>query len=156
MKPLILSLLAAFLALPAEAQPARTPIPPPAALAAWAPGSVWSINLVGLKGEALGNFTIQLLAESGDWSCGGPERKARLIQSSIRSIALAREFETKGYFPTYRADGARMTIQLTHVCDYGLYLSGTFTGREGKGDYVESSRGHGKTLGTFTAKRRQQ
>jgi hypothetical protein len=153
MKARILLPFIASLALPATAQTASNSV---STQAEPAPGSVWSINVIGLKGEPLGNLTIQLLNESGNWSCGGREWKARLIQNSVRSVALAREFETKSYFPTYRTNGARLTINFAHVCDYSLYLSGNFTAREGKGDYAESKRGSKETLGTFTAKRRQQ
>jgi hypothetical protein len=150
MKVSILLFLIVALAFPAMAQPMHNPMP---AQAAPAPGSVWSINVLGLKGESLGHFTIQLLDESGDWGCASRVRKARLMQGAVPSNA--RKFETKDYFPTYRTDGARLTILLTSICDYSLFLSGRFSAREGHGDYAESGRGYGKTLGTFTAKRQQ-
>jgi len=140
------------LALPAIAQPANK-IPaeaPPAP-------SIWSIDILGLKGESLGNFTIQLLGESCNWAvCESRVRKARLLQSSVQSPALTREFEAKGYFPTYRVENKRLTILLNHYFDFGLLLSGPFTAREGKGDYIEWKRGSRSRLGTFTARRLQR
>jgi len=148
MKVRIILPFIAALFLPAIAQPANQ-VP---AQHARATGPVWSINLFDLKGESLGSFTIQLLDESGNWFGESNVRKARLLQSSVRSPPFLREFATKGYFPTYRADGERLTILLSHVSDYSLSLSGTFTAREGKGNYAEWGRGFQRPLGTFTAK----
>jgi hypothetical protein len=156
MKASILLPLIASLALPAMAQPASNPVSPPAALAASAPGSVWSINVVGLKGESLGTVTLELSDESARTCMFGEWRKARLIQSSFQS--LAKQFETKDYFPTYETNGQTLTIQLNPpgLCDAYLFLSGTFTERDGKGDYVAEGLGGASPLGTFTAKRRQR
>ncbi len=112
--------------------------------------------MFGLKGESLGNFTIELSDEIGARSCGGGFlKKARLMQNSVQSVA--KEAETKGYFPTYWAHGERLMIELDQpgVCDGGLVVEGKFAPREGKGDYFSVSRGNFRhPLGTFTAVKR--
>jgi hypothetical protein len=121
--------------------------------AASALGAVWSINVVGLKGESLGAVTLELTDESARTCMSGDWRKAHLIQSSFQSPT--KQFETKEYFPTYEANGQVITIQLNPpgLCDAYLFLSGNFSEREGMGDYNASGLGGVTRLGTFTAKR---
>ena len=95
------------LALPAMAQPATNSTPTATPTFA-EPGSVWSLNVVGLKGESLGILTLELTDESASTCMSGEWKKSHLIQSSFQS--LAEQFETKDYFPTYEADGQVLTI----------------------------------------------
>jgi len=107
MKAGILLILITSLALPAMAQPTSNPNPP-AAPAASAPGTVLSLSVAGLKGESLGILTLELSDESARTCMSGEWKKARIIQSSLQSLAM--EFETKNYFPTYETDGQILTI----------------------------------------------
>ncbi|HSC17666.1 MAG TPA: hypothetical protein VLC74_02020 [Rhizomicrobium sp.] len=154
MKTRILTIVIASLPWPAMAQPAGNAIPA-IAMAAAAPGSVWSINVVGLKGEPLGTITLELLDEGADTCMSGEWKKARLMQSSFHSPA--QQFETGDYFPTYETHGPSVTIQLNPpgLCDAYLFLEGKFTEHDGKGDYVGLSLGGTKPLGTFTARRQK-
>lgn len=131
-------------------------VAPIAAQAASAEGPVWSISVVGLKGEPLGTITLELTDEKADTCMSGEWKKARLIQSSFPSLVT--EFETKDYFPTYEAKGHVLTIQLNPpgLCDAYLFLSGHFTERDGKGDYRTFGLGYGNSLDTFTAKRQER
>jgi hypothetical protein len=149
----ILFSLASF-ALPAMAQTASKP--PPAVLTASAIRSVWSINVVGLKREALGEFTIELSDESTDTCMSGEWKKARLVKSSFQ--LLSKRVEDKSYFPTYERDGQTLTIQLNSpgLCDAYMMLSGKFAERDGKGEYFSESLGGANHLGTFTAERQQR
>ena len=74
-----------------------------AALWASAGNAVWSISVVGLKGEALGTLTLELTNESARTCMSGDWKKARVIQSSFQPLAT--QLETKDYFPTYEEDG---------------------------------------------------
>lgn len=114
---------------------------------------VWSISVVGLKGEALGTITLQLMDESANTCMSGDWKKARLISSSFQSPA--KQFETGDYFPTYERKGHKLTVQMNPpgLCDAYLFLSGKFGEREGKGDYTGEGLGGVTPLGTFTAKR---
>ena len=103
---LLLSVLVS-LALPAMAQP-TTNSTTTATLTFAEPGSVWSLNVVGLKGESLGTVTLELTDESASTCMSGEWKKAHLIQSSFQSPA--KQFETKDYFPTYETDGQVLTI----------------------------------------------
>jgi len=133
---------------PAMVQAASN-IPPATSLSR----SVWSINVVGLKGEPSGTFTLELTDEGTDTCMSGEWKKARLIQSSFQVIP--NPSDDKGYFPTYEVDGQTLTIQLNSpgLCDAYLMLSGKFTEREGRGKYFSESLFGGHHLGTFTAKR---
>ena len=156
MKASTLLPLIASLALPVMAKAASNPPLPSAALAASATHSVWSINVVGLKGESLGTFTLELLDESTDTCMSGEWKKARLIQSSFQS--LPKRVDDQGYFPTYETNGQNLTIQLNspRLCDAYVMLSGKFTEREGRGEYFSESLGGANHLGTFTAERQQR
>jgi len=126
---------------------------PLAAQAASATAPVWSISVVGLKGEALGTITIQLTDENANTCMSGNWKKARLISSSFQSPA--KQFQTGDYFPTYERKGHELTVQMNPpgLCDAYLFLSGKFGEREGKGDYTGEGLGGVTPLGTFTAKR---
>ena len=123
------------------------------AVAASAGNPVWSISVFGLKGEPLGDLTLELADESADTCVSGAWKKARLLQSSFQS--LAKLFETKDYFPTYESDGEVLTIQLNspRMCDAYLLLTGKFSTRDGSGDYTSTGLGGGELRGTFTAKK---
>jgi hypothetical protein len=118
-----------------------------------ATGPIWSINVVGLKGEPLGTVTLELTDEGARTCMSGDWKKARLIQSSFQSPT--KQLETKDYFPTYEANGQTVTIQLNPpgLCDAYLMLSGKFSGNDGNGDYNSLGLGGVRPLGTFTAKR---
>lgn len=153
MKPSAILLSLVSVALPAMAQPVSNPSP--AISAASVTHSVWSINVVGLKGELLGTFTLELSDESTDTCMSGEWKKARLVRSSFP--ALPNPVDSKSYFPTYESDGQTLTIQLNspRLCDAYLMLSGKFTDREGKGEYFSESLGGANHLGTFTAERQK-
>jgi hypothetical protein len=124
-----------------------------AAPAASAAGPVWSINVFGLKGEALGTVTLELTDEDARTCMSGEWKKARLVKSSFQSPT--KRYETRDYFPTYEADGQTLTIQMNPqgLCDAYLFFIGKFSDREGKGDYKALGLGGATPLGTFTAKR---
>jgi hypothetical protein len=151
MKASAILLSLASVALPAMAQTANNPHP--AALAELATRSVWSISVVGLKGESLGAFTLQLSDESTDTCMSGQWKKARLLQSSFQS--LSKRVDDKDSFLTYEIDGQVLTIQLNspRLCDAYVMLSGKFSEREGKGEYFSEGLGGANHLGTFTAVR---
>jgi|SRR3954471_15543986 hypothetical protein len=127
---------------------------PVAAQAESVTGSVWSISVLGLKGESLGTITLGLTDESARTCMSGEWKRARLISSSFQSPA--KQFETGDYFPTYETKGQILTIQMNPpgLCDAYLFLKGKFTEHEGKGDYVALGLGGATPLGTFTAKKR--
>jgi hypothetical protein len=124
-----------------------------AVVAASARDPVWSISVLGVKGESLGALTLELTDESADTCISGDWKKARLLQSSFPS--LAKLFETKGYFPAYELNGKDITIQLNSpgMCDAYRLLTGKISAREGSGDYTSTGMFGGEKLGTFTAKR---
>jgi len=124
-----------------------------AALWASAGHAVWSISVIGLKGEALGTLTLELTGESADTCMGGDWKKIRVVQTSFQPVA--ERMEAIDYFPTYEADGEVLTIQLNRpdICDAYELLSGKFSGREGRGDYSTLGLGGGTRLGTFAAKK---
>ncbi len=124
-----------------------------AALWASAGNAVWSISVVGLKGEALGTFTVELTDESAQSCMSGDWRKVRVVQSTFQPLTT--HLESKDYYPSYEADGEVLTIQLNSpgLCDAYVFLGGTFSGREGRGDYRTMGLDGGEPLGTFTAKR---
>ena len=118
-----------------------------------APGSVWSISIVDLKGKSLGTITLELTDESTHTCMSGEWKKTRLISSSFQSPEKA--LESKEYIPTYETEGQTLTIQLNppNLCDAYLFLTGKFTERDGKGDYTTYGLGGGIPRGKFTAKR---
>jgi hypothetical protein len=128
-------------------------VAPVAAHAASARGAIWLIDVVGLKGKSLGTVTLELTDESASTCMSGDWKKAHLVRSSFQ--LLAKQLETKKYFPTYEANGQVLTIQLNppDLCDAYLLLSGKFSEHEGKGDYNALGLGGVTRLGTFTAKR---
>jgi hypothetical protein len=154
MKASLILFFLAYLSLPATAQTAGSP--PPAALAASATRSVWSIDVVGLKGESLGAFTIELSDESTGTCMSGQWKKARLISSSFQ--LFSKLVDDKSYFPTYETDGQTLTIQLNspRLCDAYVMLSGKFTERDGRGEYFSESLGGANHLGTFTAEKQRR
>ena len=153
MKTIILAFIAA-LALPAMAQPAQNSVSTATQVAA-SPGSIWSINVVGLKGEPLGTVKLEFLNENVRTCMEGKWKRARLVESSFPSIAKL--FGTKDDFPTYEENGQNLRIQLNPpgLCDAYLFLHGRFTEQGGKGDYLALGLGGAKFLGAFTAKRQR-
>lgn len=111
--------------------------------------------MLGLKGEPLGSFKIELLEEDTDTCMSGHWKKARLIQSSFQ--LLTQTIGDKAYFPTYEANGEKLTIQLNppRLCDAYVMLEGKFTKRKGKGEYFGMGLGRVDRLGTFTAEKQQ-
>jgi len=109
--------------------------------------------VVGLKGEALGSFTLELTDESAETCMGGVWKKGRVVQTSFQP--LTERMKAKDYFPTYDADGEVLTIQLNppDLCDAYVLLRGKFSGEEASGDYHAWGFGGSTPLGTFTAKR---
>lgn len=159
MKAVVLLLLTASLTLPALAQPASNSFLAPAAT----PRSIWSINIVGLKGEPLGAITMELSGESARTCMSGEWKKVRVIESSFPSLKdqariNGEQFGIKEIFPTYRTDGQIVVVQLNPpgLCDAYELLSGQFTERDGRGDYVAMGLRGIIPMGTFSAKRRKR
>jgi hypothetical protein len=117
-------------------------------------GSVWSIKLVGLKGEPLGNVTLEFTDENAKTCMSGEWKKTRIINRSFQSPD--NKFETKEYYPTYEVNDHVVTIQLNppDLCDAYIMLDGDFREREGEGRYNVMGLDGVSPLGTFTAKRR--
>lgn len=108
---------------------------------------VWSIVVVGLKGEPLGRLTLELTDQPAPTCMSGDWKRARILSSS---------FHEGTEFLAFEREGQVLTIQLNQpgLCDAYSLLSGKFSANEGKGNYTTLSIVAAKPLGTFTAKRR--
>jgi hypothetical protein len=123
------------------------------ATAAPSSNPVWLFSLFGVKGEALGEFTLELTGEPADTCVSGEWKKARVLRNSVQW--LADRLEQNDYFPTYIIEGGSFQVQLNPpgLCDAYTTLSGKISGNEARGEYLSEGMFGGEALGTFRASR---
>jgi len=121
---------------------------------------VWAIDISDTAGAALGNIVFELTSEPADTCISGTWMKARLRSSTFKSYPLEQWYEGD-FFPAYKISAgkengkAEIALQLNAaICDAYLFLTGEYSGRDGKGDFYSFGLGNSQELGTFIATRK--